>query len=33
MEKEMLAIVVNLNLVKENLKSSWDLCNQMKEWQ
>ena len=32
MEKEMLAIA-KLNLVKENLKSSWDLCNQMKEWQ
>ena len=32
MEKETLAIAKNLNLVKENLKNSWDGCNQMKEW-
>ena len=31
MEKEMLAIAKFKSEV--NLKNSWDLCNQMKEWQ
>ena len=32
MEKEML-VLGKFNLVKENVKNSWDGCNQMKEWQ